>query len=75
MAEKLNVSVFPSDDRLRAMIVIPSDPPFRSTMTTEVLDQMIATFGLVRTGLLPEIPQTWQRGQAVECYRDPAFDL
>jgi hypothetical protein len=49
----------------------PEAPDAVLAFTTGGVDEHIQHLGLTRAGMVPSISSIWERGQRVDCYRNP----
>lgn len=61
------------DDRKTLLYV--DDPANPIRLAADQVDAMLKSVGLLRSAMLPEIPQVWASGTTVAAQRDPKFSV
>jgi hypothetical protein len=61
----------------RNVVVVqhPTPPPPVYTLDLAAVENLLTVLGLMRTGLLPEVPAAWQPGTGVRAYRNPSWSI
>ena len=70
----MSTEVLPAEDR-RTLFLKSGTPPHLAKLTTSEVDEALVAIGSVRARMLPPYPPIWKLGQAVNCDRDPKWDL